>query len=299
MNIKGLRVFVSVMSTGSLVSAAREMNTSVSALSRQLSMLEDELDLLLFTRDKKRLTPTEHALAFLPEVETLLGSFDEIPSIAKEIKRLPSRRLRIGVMPRMATCIVEPAIAKYMKLDPTADIIVEVQPRRLLERGLLEKTIDLGFGSIPANHENIATKSICHVPAVVMLHPRHKLSSKKSIALGELVNEEFIMMPPNTLLGRTMGKLLDDAGIAMKSRLQVSQTSSCCNFVSNGYGVSISDTMIPSSMRSEIKLVPLKPKHSFDFGLLFLDGSNELEEASHLIKMVREEAGLFNSKMNL
>ena len=299
MNIKGLKAFISVMATGSLVAAAREMNTSVSALSRQLSMLELELDLGLFTRDKKRLKPTGHAFALLPEVEKLIGNYEEIPAIAQEIKRLPSRRLRIGVMPRMATCIVEPAIAKYLNTNPAADIIIEVQPRRHLERGLLEKTIDLGFGSIPANHENISVKSICQVPAVVMLHPQHNLSSNTSVALEDLANEEFIMMPPNTLLGRTMAEMLDDSRLSMTSRLQVSQTSSCCNFVANGYGVSISDTMIPEAVRSSIKLLPLRPRHLFDFGLLFLEGSNELKDANDIIEVIRQEAESFIADMHL
>lgn len=284
---------MSVMATGSLVAAAREMNTSVSALSRQLSMLETELDLQLFTRDKKRLMPTGHARAFLPEVEKFLGNFQEIPLIAEEIKRLPSRRLRIGVMPRMATCIVEPAIARYMTMNPTADIVIDVQQRRHLERGLLEQSFDLGFGSIPANHENISAKLICQVPAVVVVHPQHKLARRKSVTLGDLNADEIIMMPPTTLLGRTMRELLQAAKIDAISRLQASQTSSCCNLVANGFGVSISDTMIPHSVRETIKLLPLHPKHIFDFGILYLEDSNELKEAAGLIEVIREEAGKF------
>jgi len=299
LNIKGLKVFMSVMASGSLVSAAREMNTSISALSRQLSMLESQLDLQLFTRDRKKLTPTDRAHAFLPEVERLITAFDDIPAVVQEIKRLPSRRLRIGVMPRMASCIVEPAISRYMKQNPQADISVDILPRRYLERRLLDRTIDIGFGSIPAYHENITVSSICQVPAVVILHPDHAFSCKNSIQLSKLKDEEFITLPPTTLLGRTLGELLDAAGLEKRSRLQVSQIRSCCDFIANGFGISISDTMIPKSLHGSLKLIPLRPEFYFDIGMLYLDGSKELETASTLIQEVHDEAANFHRDLAL
>ncbi|MGY9004422.1 MAG: LysR family transcriptional regulator [Rhodospirillales bacterium] len=299
MNIKGLKAFISVMATGSLVAAAREMNTSVSALSRQLSMLEEQLDLKLFSRDKKRLTPTNRARAFLPEIEKFIGSYDEIPAIVREIKRLPARRLRIGAMYRVANCIVEPAIARYMKTNPAADIVIDILSRRHLERGLLEKTHDLGFGSLPANHDNIFVQTICKIPAVAILHPSHSLANRSSIELAELANEEIILMPPNTLLGQQIFKMLESAGIEAKSRLQVSQTSSCYNLVANGYGVSISDALIPDFTRNSVKIIPLHPNHAFEIGMLYIDGGNKLDETDGLIGVIREEAASFVRSMPL
>jgi DNA-binding transcriptional LysR family regulator len=285
-----MKAFICVMATGSLVAAAREMNSSVSALSRQLSMLERDLDMQLFTREKKRLIPTDRAKAFLPEIEKFIGSYEDIPEIIREIKRLPSRRLRIGAMYRVANCIVEPAIARYMKMNAVSDFVIDIQPRRYLERGLLEKTIDFGFGSIPASHKNVVTKSICQVPAVVIVHPTHELADRSSVELKELANEEFIMMPPNTLLGQSVSKMLDNEGIEVNSRLQVSQTSSCYNLVANGYGVSISDAMIPSFALDSVKIVSLRPEYLFEIGMLYVEDGQEIEEISALLDVIRDEA---------
>ena len=288
-----MTAFIRVMATGSLVAAAREMNSSVSALSRQLSMLERDLDMQLFKRENKRLIPTNWARAFLPEIEKFIGSYEEIPAIAREIKRLPFRRLRIGAMYRVANCIVEPAISRYMKMNTTADFIIDIQSRQYLERCLLEKTIDLGFGSIPASHKNIATKSICQVPAVVLLHPTHELSDRSSIELQELENEEFIMMPPNTFLGQSISEMLDNRGITVNSRLQVSQTSSCYNMVANGYGISICDAMIPRFALGSVKIVPLRPEYLVEIGMLYLEDGDEINEISGLLDVIRDEAMAF------
>ena len=294
MNIRGLRAFVSVMANGSLLSAAREMNTSVSALSRQVSMLEDELDLQLFSRENRRLTPTARAYAFLPEVERLLASFDQMPTIAADIKRLPTRRLRIGAMPRMANCLVEPVVAAYMKKVPTADVTIETGPRHHLERGLLEQKIDIAFGSLPVSHEAISTETICRLPAVLIVHPSHRYAGRKYVTIADLAEEEFITLPPQTLLGRTSAQLFAEVGLSMKSRLQVTQTMSHCNLVAQGYGVAISDTMIPRGFRGGITILEIRPTYYFELGVFSLEGSREQELNSDLVDAIREAASSFH-----
>jgi DNA-binding transcriptional LysR family regulator len=124
----------------------------------------------------------------------------------------------------------------------------------------------------------------------VIVHPTHELADRSSVELKELANEEFIMMPPNTLLGQSVSKMLDNEGIEVNSRLQVSQTSSCYNLVANGYGVSISDAMIPSFALDSVKIVSLRPEYLFEIGMLYVEDGQEIEEISALLDVIRDEA---------
>lgn len=295
MNIKGLRAFASVMATGSLLSAARELNTSVSALSRQLSMLEAELDFLLFSRENRHLTPLARAYAFLPEVERLLAGFDQLPAVVADIKRLPARRLRIGAMPRMANCIVEPAIAEYLRTNQAADIAVNMGPRAQLERGLLENRLDIAFGSLPVNHDAMTVVPLCRLPAVVIVHPDHRLADRVEIGLADIDGEDFVTMPSSTLLGKVTGELFAEAGIRVKSRLQVSQTMSCCNLVAEGCGIAVTDAMAPAWLRSKVVLLKLRPTVFFEYGVFHLDGAKCPDEAVDIIALVAARAAAFSA----
>ena len=105
MNIKGLQVYSRIMATGTLAAAAKSLNASESATSRQLSLLEATLGLQLFTREKRRLVPTPEGEAFYREAERILDSIEQIPALVQTIKNAPTHKIQIILMPRMAPTI--------------------------------------------------------------------------------------------------------------------------------------------------------------------------------------------------
>ena len=74
------------MPSGTLSAAAKRVNISESALSRQLSLLEAELSMKLFSRDNLRLAATEEGELFLLEAEQILEFIEQIPEIVSAIK---------------------------------------------------------------------------------------------------------------------------------------------------------------------------------------------------------------------
>jgi len=293
MNIKGLRAFTRIMAMGTLSAAAESMHISESALSRQLSLLEAELGLKLFSREKRRLIPTEEGEAFFREAERILNSIEQIPNIVNEIKREPRRRLRIIVMPRMAETIAVPAVAQFLEEQPGVEMIFEVQPRRFLERWVASQQFDVGLGALPTRHSAIETERICSVPAVAVLHPDHALASRRSLRVEELTGERFIVMPQSTLLGSQVARIFDDAGIEPKSPIQVSQTMLCCNFAASGFGVAITDAMMPHVFGSAVRTIPIEPRINLGFGLLYPRGVERTKETQRLIEIVKARANTF------
>jgi hypothetical protein len=66
MELRQLRYFVRIVETGSMGSAALDLNIGVSALSQQMSRLENELAIRLLQRTSRGVTPTSAGLAFTP-----------------------------------------------------------------------------------------------------------------------------------------------------------------------------------------------------------------------------------------
>ena len=110
MNLTGLRGFSEIANRGSLASAAKAMNISEPALSRQISNLEYELGLNLFSRDKRQLELTEEGEAFLSEAQSILRSLQQMPEVVRDIKENFQRRIRVNSMPRMTSAVTAPAL---------------------------------------------------------------------------------------------------------------------------------------------------------------------------------------------
>lgn len=290
MNIKGLRAFTKIMAMGTLSAAAKSMNISESALSRQLSLLEAELGLVLFSREKRRLIPLPDGEVFYREAERILTSIEQIPEIVRDIKNGTQMRMRIIAMPRMASSIAAPAIAKFLEEQPDKEVAIEVQPRRLLERWVASRKYDLGLGALPAHHSGIQTEKLYSVPVVAVLHPDHPFATRTSLRVEDLAGERFISMAPDTLLGQQVKTILGNAGITPKSPIQSSQAQLCCKFVAQGLGVAITDAMIADTFGSEVKMVPITPHIHLDFGLLYPTGVNRSKEAQRLVEIIKIQA---------
>jgi len=93
MNIKALRVFSGVVQTGSLSEAAERLNTSASAASRLLALLEAELGLALFSRQHRRLELTRQGQEFYRRTMHILKGIDGIDFVYLEREDVVRHRL--------------------------------------------------------------------------------------------------------------------------------------------------------------------------------------------------------------
>lgn len=286
------------MATGTLSAAAKSMYISESALSRQLSLLEAELGLILFSREKRRLIPTLEGEAFYREAERVLSSIEQIPEIVREIKNGTQLRMRIIAMPRMASSIAAPAIARFLEEQPDKEVSIEVQPRRLLENWVASRKYDIGLGALPAHHSGVQTEKIYSVPVVAVLHPEHPFASRTSLHVEELSDERFVSMAPDTLLGQQVATILDKAGVKPRSPIQSSQALLCCRFVAQDLGVAITDAMIPVAFGAEVRMVPIVPRVYMDFGLLYPLGVKHTNEVQRLIEIIKSQAQDFVDNLN-
>ena len=137
MNIKALRLFVSIMENATLSQASLDQNVSQPAASRLIRILEDQVDETLFFRTRKRLVPTPEADILLGEATRILNSIDNISSMMAQNRADTVVPFRVLCLPRIVDSLVIPALGALDALDPTQKYKVEVCPRREFGRRLL------------------------------------------------------------------------------------------------------------------------------------------------------------------
>lgn len=299
LNIKRLEAFTRIMATGTLAAAAVDMNMSISAVSRQLCLLEEELGMPLFHRIKRRLIPTDEGESLYLETERMLHHFRQFPEIVNEIRKDAQRQMRIIVTPRISSSITSPAVATFMEEHPDVELSIDVQPPGFVERWVVGRKFDLGIGALPARHSDLETESICRVPAVAVLPPGHRFESRSTVSVESLSEERLILMTDDTLLGKQMADILRTAGGVQKSPIRVNRASVCCNLAAQGLGVTIMDPMTPNPMGAAVILRPIKPTVMLDFGLLFLRGTQQSKETKRFAEIARAQAMAFMQNLSL
>jgi LysR family transcriptional regulator, benzoate and cis,cis-muconate-responsive activator of ben and cat genes len=100
MELRHFRYFIVVAEESSLGRAARRLHVSQPALSRQISDLEDELAIKLFTRNSRGVELTEAGRAFLIAGRRVLVTVEKAAEQAREAVK--GERSALGLRPRLS-----------------------------------------------------------------------------------------------------------------------------------------------------------------------------------------------------
>ncbi|HAU8669590.1 TPA: tricarballylate utilization LysR family transcriptional regulator TcuR [Salmonella enterica subsp. enterica serovar Dublin] len=141
MELRQLRYFVRIIETGSMGNAAQDLDIGVSALSQQMSRLENELAIRLLQRTSRGVTPTNAGLAFYSQAQLALRHADDAILAAREARL--SGHVSVGTAPSTASILGIPFI--HAMQENYADVRLHVVESLSgnLERMINTRQIDL------------------------------------------------------------------------------------------------------------------------------------------------------------
>lgn len=122
-----LRIFHAVADAGSFTHAGHELNLSQSAVSRQISALEEDLRVPLFHRHARGLILTEQGEVLYRTAHDVFTKLAAAKTRLMDSKEKPSGELRITTTVGLGSVWLTPRIKEFMELYP------EIQVQLLLE----------------------------------------------------------------------------------------------------------------------------------------------------------------------
>ncbi|HCJ0949956.1 tricarballylate utilization LysR family transcriptional regulator TcuR [Salmonella enterica] len=141
MELRQLRYFVRIIETGSMGSAAQDLDIGVSALSQQMSRLENELAIRLLQRTSRGVTPTNAGLAFYSQAQLALRHADDAILAAREARL--SGHVSVGMAPSTASILGIPFIHAMQENYADVRLHVVESLSSNLERMINTRQIDL------------------------------------------------------------------------------------------------------------------------------------------------------------
>jgi DNA-binding transcriptional LysR family regulator len=117
-----LRVFHAVAEAGSFTHAGEMLRLSQSAVSRQISALEESLDTPLFHRHARGLVLTEQGEMLLRAVREITGKLRQTEALITESKSKPEGPLRITCTVGLGTTWLAPRIKEFVERYPHIEL---------------------------------------------------------------------------------------------------------------------------------------------------------------------------------
>lgn len=192
MELKHLTSFAAVADRLSFVRAAGDLHLSQPALTAQIKHLEEELGVQLFIRNRRTVRLTEAGTLFLIEARATLSRAALAVERVQKAARGEIGRLTIGFVSSAALAIVPGIVIAFRKKNPgvTLDLINLRTASQV--KGLLDKSIDIGFLRLPLSHEDLKITVIHREPFVVVLPRGHRLARERQMRIAQLRDEPFV-----------------------------------------------------------------------------------------------------------
>lgn len=159
MNLQQLRYVVAVNRFRNFAKAAESCNVSQPTLSAMLQKLEEELDIRIFERSNKSVTPTTAGEKIIRQAETALLEIDRIGEIVLEGKGQIGGKFALSVGPTIAPYILPRFIKKYRESFPSVELSIQELKVNFMLDALLRGELDAGI----AISEN-AREGILEIP---------------------------------------------------------------------------------------------------------------------------------------
>jgi DNA-binding transcriptional LysR family regulator len=241
LDVHRLRVFRSVVATGSINAAAANLGYTPSAVSQHLATLQRETGLALVARVGRGIEPTAAGWALAGEIDGLLHRLGDVEAVVADLRAGRQGTLSIAYFPSVGAAWMPQVVRTLLHDFPLLRLSLAIRdsiPLDPAERADLQVVVEQGprFDPGPA-----AVAQLLMVdPYVVVLPRAHPLASRGEIELAALSGEDWV--DNDSARGWCRGNLIEAchaAGFAPPFRIEAHDYPMAIALVEAGIGVTV------------------------------------------------------------
>ncbi|AHL75449.1 LysR family transcriptional regulator [Stutzerimonas stutzeri] len=262
MNLRQIRYFCEVVTAGTAARAAERLFVAPTAISMQLTQLEQHLGGELFDRSRRPMELTALGKFFYPRAKELLTHAERLDDEVRGVATGSWGWLAIGFTRSAIFSLLPTAIRNFREQSPDVHVdLVETLSEYQAEQ-LRQHRIDLGisrfigpFERAPDMHYEV----ILEEPFVAALPVGHRLAKQASVSIEEFTSLPFILYPKDSRspFGRQMFSLLQDVGGSPVVAYEAVEIHTALALVGAGLGGTIVGRSIAENSRSDVACLPI------------------------------------------
>jgi DNA-binding transcriptional LysR family regulator len=180
-----LRYFREVAEHGSVRHAAEHLFVAQSAVSRQISLLEDELGVPLFERHARGMSLTDAGRLLLAYSQDLRGRFEELRGMIQEYETLQRGHVEIACVEGLLASFLPEAVCSFSDDFPGISFNVVALGSQAVAESVADHRCDLGivFGGAPRS--DLLELACMSQPLCLLVAPDHPLAGQNRCSLEE------------------------------------------------------------------------------------------------------------------
>jgi LysR family transcriptional activator of glutamate synthase operon len=240
MEFRQLQYFIEVAKREHVTQASEALHVAQSAVSRQISLLEKELEIALFIREGRNVKLTQMGRLFLTYAERSLNEIELAKQQIQEHQNPEKGLIRLGFSSGLSVQTLPPVLTQFREDYPSLHFQLHQGTLPYLIDLIDKGHIDLAF-SAPVPTENPTVKgTILYSENLLALLPvQHPLSEKTTLRLKDLKADRFVTYRTGLALRDIVFKACTSAGFTPEIAFEGEDMDTIKGLVAAGFGVSL------------------------------------------------------------
>jgi DNA-binding transcriptional LysR family regulator len=261
MEFHQLTYFLAAAQTQNFRKAAERCLVAQSALSRQIAALENELEVALFTRYKKRVTLTPAGQDFARYVRNAMEQLQEGQQWLAEVEAGSAGTVLLGCIESLATAFLPTLFADFHRRFPQVRLKVRVAHTDELITLVEQGVVELGLILDPRlQSELLIIKELFRQPLHLLVAANHALARKSAeVTFDQIMAEPFLLLDETSRMGQITKRIFAQRGLAVRPLVEIESVEGLKELVRQGIGVTLTLPALirPSQISKDLALLPI------------------------------------------
>ena len=258
MNIRHLKIFITVADCGKMSEAAEKLFISQPSVSQAIKEIEYYYGVKLFERLSKKLYITKSGELLLRYARHIVDAFDEMELDLKNSGE--NICLHIGATVTVGTCMLNEIINRFEEENKDVSTKIVVNNTNVIENMLLHSDLDIGIVEGRVDNKDLVKIPIYNDRLVLVAGKNHEFYYKDEINIEDLTGQDMIFREEGSGARESFDLILEENNISVNKKWNSTNTEAIKNAVIGGQGLGILSTLI---IENELKndtlhIVPIK-----------------------------------------
>jgi len=295
MEFHQLNYFLAAAQTQNFRKAAELCIVAQSALSRQIAMLEDELEVALFTRNKKRVTLTEEGQEFALYVRNAMEQLQEGQLFLAELRAGQRGTIHISCIESLSTAFLPALFASFHQQYPNIRLKVHVNHTDELITFVEQGEVELGLILDPGlQSELLIVKELFRQQLHLLVSAQHPLAQKKvpAVTLEQIMTEWLLLLDETSRMGQITKRIFAQRGLPIHPLVEIESVEGLKEMVRQGVGVTLTLPALirPSQIGNDLVLIPITDlEEEFIFALVYRRVGSISRAAREFINVISQQ----------
>ena len=256
MNLQQLEYIIAVDQYRHFAKAADKSFVTQPTLSMMIKKLEEELDIIIFDRNKHPVEPTREGEEVIRRAKIMVAEANSLKQYSKELKGEITGELRLAVIPTLAPYLLPLFLGAISRKFPSLKLYVHEMVTDDIIAKIKASEIDMGLLATPLRESQITEYPLFYEEFLAYASQTEKLPKKKYLLPREIDTDHLWLLEEGHCLRNQVFNLCELKKQSTHSenlQYEAGSIETLINLVDRHDGITIIPQLAALNLRSEQK----------------------------------------------